>query len=100
MSMTDHVAIGVETLRRDSKCYLDKEFTKLICMNAWMVLYLTVNWVDSCHGCVCVHLTRDTKDILGMNDRVLITTYESLAMGFLKCHILNTTWSPQRWLYN
>ena len=34
MSMTDHVAIGVETLRRDSKCYLDKEFTKLICMNA------------------------------------------------------------------
>ena len=33
MSMTDLVAIGVETLRVDNWCSLEKEFTKLIRMN-------------------------------------------------------------------
>ena len=33
MSMDNHVAIDVETLRIDSECSLEKEFTKLICMN-------------------------------------------------------------------
>ena len=33
MSMADIVAIGVETLRIDSDCSLDKEFTELIHMN-------------------------------------------------------------------
>ena len=33
MSMTDHVTIGVETLRIDSGFYLEKEFIELICMN-------------------------------------------------------------------
>ena len=33
MSMTDPVAIGVETLKIDSGCSLEKEFTELICMN-------------------------------------------------------------------
>ena len=33
MSMVDLVAIGVETLKIDSECSLEKEFTKLICMN-------------------------------------------------------------------
>ena len=33
MSMVDHVAIGVETPRIDSRCSLEKDFTKLICMN-------------------------------------------------------------------
>ena len=33
MSMADPIAIGVETLRIDSGCTLEKEFTKLICMN-------------------------------------------------------------------
>ena len=33
MSMADHVAIGVETPRIDSRCSLEKEFTKLIHMN-------------------------------------------------------------------
>ena len=33
MSMTDPIAIGVETLRIDSGCSLEKEFTKLIRMN-------------------------------------------------------------------
>ena len=32
MSMADLVAIGVETLRIDSGCSLEKEFTKLIHM--------------------------------------------------------------------
>ena len=33
MSMADHVAIDVETLRINSGCSLEKEFTKLIRMN-------------------------------------------------------------------
>ena len=33
MSMADPIAIGVETLRIDSGCYLEKEFTELIRMN-------------------------------------------------------------------
>ena len=56
-----------------------------------MVIFLNVNQIDSCHGCVYGPLTRDTKDILWMDDRVLIITYESLAMGSLKCHKLDTT---------
>ena len=33
MSMDDPIAISVETLRIDSGCYLEKEFTELIRMN-------------------------------------------------------------------
>ena len=33
MSMADPIAIDVETLRIDSRCSLEKEFTKLIRMN-------------------------------------------------------------------
>ena len=33
MSMTDPIVIGVVTLRIDSGCSLEKEFTKLIRMN-------------------------------------------------------------------
>ena len=33
ISMTDHIAIGVETLRIDSGCSLEKEFIELIRMN-------------------------------------------------------------------
>ena len=33
MSMADLIAIGVETLRIDSGCSLDKEFTEVIRMN-------------------------------------------------------------------
>ena len=33
MSMADTVAIGVETLRIDSRCTMEKEFTELIHMN-------------------------------------------------------------------
>ena len=63
-----------------------------------MVLYLTVNQVDSCHNCVCGPLTWDTKDILCMDDCVLFMTYESLAMRSLKCHILDMIENPWRWL--
>ena len=33
MSMADPIAIGVETLRIDSWCSLEKEFTELISIN-------------------------------------------------------------------
>ena len=57
MSIIDHVVVGVEILRIDSRCSLEKEFTELICMNPSIILYLTVNHVDSCHGCVYNSLT-------------------------------------------
>ena len=98
MSMANLIAIGVETLRIDSGWSLEKEFTELIRMNPWMVLYLTVNQVDSYHGCVCSPLTWDTSDILWMDNRVLIMTYKFLVTGYLKRHILDTTWSLWRWL--
>ena len=34
MSIADLVAIGVEILRIDNMCSLEKEFNKLICMNS------------------------------------------------------------------
>ena len=98
MIMADHIAIGVETLRIASGCSLEKEFTELIHMNPWMVLYLTINQVDSCHNCVCGPLTWDTKDIFWMDDHVLIMNFESLATGYLKHHIFDMIWSPWRWL--
>ena len=40
----------------------------------------------------CINsILSDTKDTLWMDDRVLIMTYESLATGYLKHHILDTT---------
>ena len=66
MSMTDVVAITVETPRMDSRCTLEKEFTKLIRMNPFMVSHLTVNPVDLCHDCVRDALTWETKDIFWM----------------------------------
>ena len=56
MSMADPIAIGVEILRIDSGCSLEKGFAELIRMNP-LIVYLTVNQVDSCHGCVCGPLT-------------------------------------------
>ena len=57
MSMTDLIVIGVETLRIDNGCSLEKEFTKLILMNPSMILYLIINQVDSCQACICGPLT-------------------------------------------
>ena len=57
MSMADTIIIYIETLRVDSGCSLEKEFTKLIRMNPGIVLYLTVNQVDSCYSYVCGPLT-------------------------------------------
>ena len=98
MSMADPVAIGVEILNIDSCCSLEKEFTELIHINPGMILYLTINQVDSCQNCVYDLLTWDTKYTFWMDDRVLIMTYKSLATISLKCHTLVTSWSPRRWL--
>ena len=49
MSMTNLVAIGVETPRIDSRFSLEKEFIEVIYMNLLMVLYLTFNYTDSFH---------------------------------------------------
>ena len=54
-----------------------------------MVLYFTINNVDSSHGFICSHWTLDTKDILYMDDYVLILTNKSLATGSQKLHILD-----------
>ena len=43
MSMDDLVAISVETPRIDSECHSKKEFSKLIHINPFMILYQTVN---------------------------------------------------------
>ena len=56
-SIADIVAIGVETLWKDSGCSLEKEFIKLIFLNPKMILYLIANQVDLCHRCVCGRLT-------------------------------------------
>ena len=57
ISMIDLVDIGVETRRINSMCYLEKEFTELIRINPLMILYLIFSQVDSCHSCLCGHLT-------------------------------------------
>lgn len=46
----DLVIICVETLKRGIECFLKKSFIKLIYMNPYIVLYLTINQVDSCHN--------------------------------------------------
>ena len=38
IGMTNLVAIGVEILGIDSKCFLEKEFIELICTNPSMVI--------------------------------------------------------------
>ena len=50
--MINLVVVGVETPRIKSGCSLENEFNELICMNPLVVLYLTINQVDSCHGFV------------------------------------------------
>ena len=55
MSMVDILVIYVETPRRDNGRFLEKELSKLIYMNPWVVLYLIVK-----SHCVCDLLTWDT----------------------------------------
>ena len=57
MSMANLVSIRMETLRIDSGYSLEKEFMRLIYISLLMILYLTVNQVDSCHSYVCGCLT-------------------------------------------
>jgi hypothetical protein len=47
MRVTDLIVTCVETLRRICRCSLENEFTELIRLNRWMVMYLTVNQLDS-----------------------------------------------------
>ena len=56
-SMVDPIATSVVILRMDSECSLEKDFIELIYMNPRIILYLTVNQVDSCHNCVYGPLT-------------------------------------------
>ena len=72
MSLANLVAISVEISIIYSCFSLEKELTKIICMNPWMILYLTINHVDSRHNCVYDLLTWDTKDILWMDDHILL----------------------------
>ena len=62
----------------------------MIYMNPLMILYQTINEVDSCYGSVCGPLTWETKDIMWMDDHVLTITYESVAAKSLKIYILDT----------
>ena len=50
-------------------------------------LYLTVNLIYSCHDYVWGPLNWETKDILWMDDYVLIMTYESLALKISKADL-------------
>ena len=98
VSLIDHVGISVDALMINSGCSLKKELFELIRINPWIVLCQIFYHVDSCHDCLRDPLTWDTKDILWTDDHVLIMTYKSLALGFLKRHRLDTTWSSWRWL--
>ena len=66
MSMADLVAIIVETPKIDSGYSLENEFTELIRMNPKIILYLIVNWVDSCHSFLCCPLTETPKTSCGL----------------------------------
>ena len=48
VSMTNPLAIGVETSKIYSGCSLEQEFIKYIHMNPWVVFYLIVKQVDPC----------------------------------------------------
>ena len=97
MNIVDPIAMGVEIVKIDSGCSLEKEFIELICINPLIVLYLFANQGYLCHDCVCGSLTWDTKDIFWMVDRVLIITYKTLDIGSLKFYTLDMTWSLQKW---
>ena len=86
--MADLVAIGMETPKIESGFSLEKDFTELIYMNPWIILYLIFNFVDSCHYFVYGPLIWDTKDNLWVDDCILIITYEPLATWSSKGHIV------------
>ena len=52
-SIANLVSIGVKTLKIDSGRFLEKYFIGMMNVNPHIVLYLTVNSVDSSHNCVC-----------------------------------------------
>ena len=92
MSMADPIAIGVETLRIDSGCFGERVH--------WIDRYESLNGnIPNCQsGWFMSWLCMWSFDLRHQRHRVLIMTYESLVTGYLKRHILDTTWSPRRWL--
>ena len=42
INMDDIIAINVETPKTDIRCSLKKELAKLIHMNSWIILYLSI----------------------------------------------------------
>ena len=38
-------------------CSIEKESSELIYLNPYILLYLTINWVESCYDCVYGPLT-------------------------------------------
>ena len=90
--MTDLIAISVKTRKIYSGCPKKKEFSELICINIWTLLYLFINQIDSCHGYEYGPYTWDTKNILWMKDYVLIMCdLWILATGSPKFHRLDMT---------
>ena len=53
MSIIDNIVICVEILKIDDRFSLKNEFSQLIHMNPWIVLYLILNHEYSCHDCIC-----------------------------------------------
>ena len=56
MNASDLVAIGMTRPRIDSGFSLEKDFSEFKRINPLMILYLTINQIDSCHGCACAPL--------------------------------------------
>ena len=79
--LVDLMTIYIKTPKIDSGCSLDKDFNKLMHMNPLMVLYLTANQSDSCFDYVHGPST-NTKDILWIDDCVLIITYKTSYVGY------------------
>ena len=57
MSIADPIAIGVKIPKTYNMCSLEKEIIELIHMNLLIILYPTVNYIDSSHSCICGPLT-------------------------------------------
>ena len=82
MSMVDLVAINMETPKIDSGCNLNKKLHWIDLYESLNDILLTLNHFDICHDYVCGPLTKETKEVLWIDYRVLITSYKSLAIGY------------------
>ena len=53
MIITNDVVISVEIPKVACGYYLKEEFTKLVCLNPLMLLYLTINYIDLFYSSLC-----------------------------------------------